>query len=340
MTVPVSSPIAAPPVAAAAALEALLARTPLAPGEDKAAYQALRASMIGALNPTDAIEAIWTHEAVDLCWELQRHKQLRTHHLARSRVRVVRRILSEELSPRSDTFKMRMRLISRWQAGDPDAVAQVEVLLSRKGYDDELLVLEAHDECLPQFEFLDRMKERIEHRRSRLLREVERRRAFALRVRASLERPASKHSPDAATGSSLISDLVTPTTPEAGPEDSGLTLPNGPPSRARAPLPADDRWQSGEQDPSHRDERLARTPDALLEGDCPGHRPNPSLGAPVSCSPDGSPQTEQLRMEASAPGRQLHDPVTFASPARALPRSEEPSLLSRPHMPQHEQEIA
>ncbi|HEX2556249.1 MAG TPA: hypothetical protein VHL98_21330 [Microvirga sp.] len=155
---------------------------PLVAGEDRAAYEALREGLHRVLQPADALEQIWTQEAVRLTWELARIERLRTDILERSRRSVLRETLCAGLSY---TRRRWMEgLLKRYWARDPDAVAHVERLLAKTDLDGALWVTIAYGECLPRLEILDRMASRTEFRRARLLREVGRRRDFALRVRA------------------------------------------------------------------------------------------------------------------------------------------------------------
>jgi hypothetical protein len=178
-------------------LDPFLAHDPLAPGEDRPAYEALRESLLHTLEPRDALEWIWIQDYIHLTWELQRHTRVRADILARGRRAVLWDQLGRHLKANAPAARLVRRLLERWEARDPDAVADVERRLAEKGFDVSLLATRAYAANLERLEILDKMSTRLTQRRERLLREINRRRAAqAQRLRAVSDTGAPKP-PDA-----------------------------------------------------------------------------------------------------------------------------------------------
>ncbi len=297
------------PSSPTSSIDAFLALTPLAPGEDQVAYLALRSAMVADLQPADAIEAIWARDVVDLCWELQRLARVRTDVLARGRGDVLRGILCQGLKYRSETYRRMVTLSARWSAGDPDALACVEALLARRGYDSTLLVTQVYHANLGRLEMLDRMTTRIEYRRSKLLREIDRRRRdFAQRARATIER------------------FTPPRSRQAWPQDEGL---GHTPSRAPAgPAPASTTSARPAIEPAEpptssrpQDERLRkeRSPSAPLQG--------PRQPAPCTRPGFDEPRT---------PLASSHEPIPPAAPPRGTTVPHKPHASHPSPLPERE----
>ena len=160
------------PTAAANVLDGLQQSTlfgppPLFEGEDAAAYGELLAHVSGAVKPVDFLEQIWVRDVVELTWEILRMRRLRAELL------------------KSDTkaalfswmkTKQASKILARWAARDPKAIAQVNKRLASSGVTLERVTAAAWVGNIDTFERIDRMVTSAEARRNAALREIERHR--------------------------------------------------------------------------------------------------------------------------------------------------------------------
>src|SRR3954470_1610712 len=79
LTAPGPEPVIPPEIAE------LFEPPPLLPGEDSGAYKRLLTGLGVSIAPADIVEWLWVKDVVDLIWEVQRLRRLRTALLAGAR---------------------------------------------------------------------------------------------------------------------------------------------------------------------------------------------------------------------------------------------------------------
>ena len=141
------------------------ASRPLLPGESASLYDELLAKAKAAVQPTDVVEMIWVRNAVDLIWDAQRLRRLKTHLLKEARTRAVVASLALEA-----------KLMARWQTGDPDARAAVEAKFAAQGLSWDAVTAQVLLSNLTEFERLERLIASADGRWERALTNIARRR--------------------------------------------------------------------------------------------------------------------------------------------------------------------
>ena len=168
-------------------LGALFAKRPLVLGESEADYDELLSKVTAAGKPTDAIEALWIKDMVDLVWESQRLRRLKASLLMKAGQQALTNLLAKTKDA-GQVNGVRVfsvpELITAYAAGEAAAVAEVETILRRRGLDIDSLMAQALAEKLDDIERIDRLIAGADARRNRALSELERRRdSFARRRR-------------------------------------------------------------------------------------------------------------------------------------------------------------
>jgi hypothetical protein len=162
----------------------LLGPPPLIPGEKLVDYQELAQRIAATVKPKDMLEEILVRDFVDLTWEIRRMRRLKAGFLTSVQSHGVQRVLTEILS----YDEGRSALADAWAARDPQAIKQVDDLLSAKGLSMDLAVARALASNIGPFERIDAMISNLEARRNAALRELERRRAsLALALRRATD---------------------------------------------------------------------------------------------------------------------------------------------------------
>jgi hypothetical protein len=138
---------------------------PLLSGESESLYDELLAKATAAVQPTDVVEMIWVRNAVDLIWDAQRLRRLKTHLLKEAHTRAVVASLALEA-----------KLIARWQTGNPDACAAVEAKLTAQGLSWDAVTAQVLLSNLTDFERLERLIASADGRWERALTNIARRR--------------------------------------------------------------------------------------------------------------------------------------------------------------------
>src|SRR5215203_5249120 len=77
---------------------------PLLPGEDAESYKRLLTGVSVSVEPKDVIEWLWVKDVVDLLWETQRLRRLRSAMLISSRMRALEQVLSNNQEPGADDY--------------------------------------------------------------------------------------------------------------------------------------------------------------------------------------------------------------------------------------------
>lgn len=164
----------------------LLGSAPVIGGENIHDYSALYERLVSAVDPTDTIEEIWIKDIADLIWELQRLRRFKAQML-----RSLEYVGVDELLKAIATPSVRANMVDVWRGGDAADVQQIRQFIHNCGFSDETITAHVLAANIALFENLDRMIARVENRREKILREIDRRRtAFAISVRkASNEIP-------------------------------------------------------------------------------------------------------------------------------------------------------
>lgn len=151
---------------------------PLLPSESLDEYNGLHDRVRRDVMPSGVIEEIWVRDFVDLTWEIFR---LRRQKAQRSTSRAHRGlwVLLEKLVPRDELSS----LVGDWVQGKEIAIQRVEKLMTEAGFNHTTLDAETLSANLDEIERFNRMIIQAEGRRNVVLREVDRRRDIARRLR-------------------------------------------------------------------------------------------------------------------------------------------------------------
>lgn len=146
-------------------LEEFFSPRPLLAGEDESAYDELLAKALATTHPADAIEMIWVRNAVDLIWEAQRLRRLKTRLLSEARTRAI-----------AARLKLDSKLTAQWRTGDPKACAAVAAKLDAEGLTWDAMTGQVFLNNLTEFERLERLIASADARWERALTNIARRR--------------------------------------------------------------------------------------------------------------------------------------------------------------------
>jgi hypothetical protein len=157
---------------------------PLAQGEDPRLYKAMLTALTAGVHPKDIIEQFLVRDVVYLVLEVQRLRRIKANIPITGMVDGLRKILNN-----IDPALNNLQLAEHWAVGEPEAVGQVERLLSKAGVTKESIALEAFIFRLPEIERVDHMIAMAEARRAAALREIDRhRKALADELEIGIER--------------------------------------------------------------------------------------------------------------------------------------------------------
>jgi len=148
-----------------------LAPAPLIEGESETKFRELLAGVAQSLKPQDVIEDIWVRNIVDVQWEMQRLRQLKTSFLKSRAHAGLQRVLQELGVEDAED------LARRWARGYENAKTKVDQILRRAKLTLDAAnaeVLVEHVQTLGHIEF---MLANFEDRRDDILEQLERRRA-------------------------------------------------------------------------------------------------------------------------------------------------------------------
>ena len=153
--------------------EEIFGPPPLVQGEDPQLYKELLAEITVGVHPNDIIEDFMVHDIAYLALEVQRLRSIKVNITTTGMVNGLNKILNDLVNPLLNN----MRLAERWAVGEPDAVEEVEELLSKAGLTEKSIENEAFVLRLPEIERLDRMIAAAEKRRAVAMREIHHHRA-------------------------------------------------------------------------------------------------------------------------------------------------------------------
>jgi hypothetical protein len=162
---------------------ALLAHSPLIPGENAESYNDLLARISGTLQPSDILEEIWVRDVVDLVWDAFRLRRLKAHLLKAA----AHEGMAQLIGPLLD-WNLTGQISRRWAIGHEEAVNTVKTTLAAADMDMDSVMARTLALKIHEIERIDRMTMAAEARRNAVLREIERHRAsFARTLRRTVD---------------------------------------------------------------------------------------------------------------------------------------------------------
>jgi hypothetical protein len=152
---------------------------PLFEGEDSAAYDGLLAQVSGTIKPKDVIEEIWTHDFVDITWEIRQLRRAKMVLVENGIAAALEAALLPSFNPKREPWypEELKELVGNWTAGDQAATNKVEKLLAAAKLTKNKISYSAFLNKIHTIEQLDRLIAASESRRNAILREIERHRA-------------------------------------------------------------------------------------------------------------------------------------------------------------------
>ncbi len=140
---------------------------PLWDGEDVARYNEFRAKVLADIEPGDVIERVLTNDFVVSEWELSRLRLLLANLMRGNAYKG----LCEILSPLNGPLQAKT-LSEGWLARKPDAVEEVNKVLTAAGLSMDTVMAQTFSVELDAIERINRMIEAAERRRNRCLHEI------------------------------------------------------------------------------------------------------------------------------------------------------------------------
>src|SRR5262249_53916952 len=141
------------PTVPAETTQRALGRPPLIPGDDRAGYEVLLASVSATVGPVDLIEAAWVHDVVDLIWEALRLRRLRAALMTTTAGVGLREVLRSIGVPHED----RSQLVLGWVTRKLDAVGAIDAEFDALGLGMDHVMAETLRARLDVIERIDRM---------------------------------------------------------------------------------------------------------------------------------------------------------------------------------------
>jgi hypothetical protein len=160
----------------------------LLPDEDRAEYNDLLSAITAAVQPSDAVEQIWTGEAVEKGWDALRQRRFKTGLIAANRQKALAAVLHPLMSLFPETGDHEAQILAwKYTLGHDDAIKEVDELLRKAHLTMAAIHAQAMAMHIDKFEILDRLIWAAEARRDALLDLIERRRAaFGQKLRRAL----------------------------------------------------------------------------------------------------------------------------------------------------------
>ena len=161
----------------------LLGPAPLLRWESPERYERVLAFMAQAVDPKDWIEWVWTKDLVDLGWEAARARRAQAIAVGLAYDKALAHLMG---APRDSLIGARHQArIARLSCGDPEELRAFRETLDGRGLTREAV---GDTACLLAMDDTERLGEiiaRCDARRDAVLRDMDRRRDFKLRMRAA-----------------------------------------------------------------------------------------------------------------------------------------------------------
>ncbi len=163
-------------------------------GESEAGSQATLDEVRRSVKPADLIEEFWVRDVVDLIWEAQRLRAIKTEMMKAAAengiARALKPVILADVQPGQDARHLprEIELAARFSAGEAQAVERTEKLLARNGQTTRAVTMQAVAGRMDEIDRFNRMIAAADRERMCVLREIERRRqTFAKALRQAAE---------------------------------------------------------------------------------------------------------------------------------------------------------
>jgi hypothetical protein len=159
---------------------------PVLLGEDEQAYGSLFKALASGLKSRGIIEQIWLNDVVDLTWEIARLRKIMTRLISDKVPDFLEGYLAPAMRNHSDDAAQ--KLVRKWMAGDADAKARVDKLLTQTNSTIDSIYGRALTKDIDYIERIDQMVATLERRRNSVFHEIDRHRAtFSRALRDNVE---------------------------------------------------------------------------------------------------------------------------------------------------------
>jgi hypothetical protein len=202
--------------------------------ESEDEYEAMLAEMRALVKPADLIEEFWVRDVVDLIWETQRLRRLKTEMMKSAAqnalVRALRAVIVSDVAPGQDARHLpgEIELAAGFAAGEAQAVERTQKLLGRNCQTARAIEMRAVADRMDDIDRFNRMIAAADRQRMCILREIERHRAtFGKSLRQAAERLGG--------GAACGAQAPVPATKLTAAVPAGPTSPDIGPSREAEP---------------------------------------------------------------------------------------------------------
>jgi hypothetical protein len=164
--------------------------SPLIPGEEAAAYEALLARITTLVAPADVLEELWVRDVVDRVWDIARLNRVKANLIAASASAGVERVLQDLgwVDPRTSA--------QYWARRGQKALTDVAQGLAEAGLSMDSVMARTFAVRIAELDRIDRMIMAADASRNAALHAVERHRAgLGRRLREAVKEPPSAAAP-------------------------------------------------------------------------------------------------------------------------------------------------
>jgi hypothetical protein len=185
----------------------------LLPGESLERYHFMRQAIVSDIAPQSAIEWLLVIDIIELSWEIERYRLLRTNVLRNFRQQAIeqglRRIDLAGSFPEDDPTANRHihRNAVDWQI-DPDAASEIETRLAAHGIDQQAINAENFVQAREHYLLFQALLDSAQGRRIALLREIKLLRAAAAPFGRNAGTKLGRPEPAAQAGNAFHSQPV------------------------------------------------------------------------------------------------------------------------------------
>ncbi len=152
-----------------------LAQVPLLEGESGNDLHHFRIAALEAIQPRDAIEAVWLQDFISYTWESMRLRRLKMEIVTGAQKTTLYNILNS-LPTGELTFVAQKELIRNWAKQESAAIDEVDRLLKSLGQSMDNVVTAAFRNQLDDIEQIEKLIGHYDQRRDNAIKELEKRR--------------------------------------------------------------------------------------------------------------------------------------------------------------------
>jgi hypothetical protein len=161
-------------------IQTLFGKPPLLYNESVELYATLLSKISLAIEPKDTIEWFWVKDVTDLLWEIQRLRRFKAMIINYGRKDALKQlfmiVIDDGQAEPGEAFRRAERLAHQAINGEPKVKSDLNAVLEKNGFDDEVIRARAFHRYIERIETADRMLAAAEIRRDRVLHEIEFRR--------------------------------------------------------------------------------------------------------------------------------------------------------------------